>query len=696
MLSKFNEKTQKAIAIAESIAFDLGHMSVGTEHLLLAFLKVRESKLRTILNNYQITYEDLKEQIISLFGKKENKTYYMEYTSSLKQIMEHAILDGRKNGEDKVSLDTLAYSLLSNGENVATELLTKNKAPIDKIKSELKKNIKKKSELDLIDDLTNINNFVKNKKEELIGRESELQLLTEALLRKEKPNALLIGDPGVGKTAIVYHLARLINKGLVPDELKNKTIYELDISNVVAGTKYRGEFEEKLKKIMKKVKEDPNAIIFIDEIHNIIGAGGAEGAIDASSILKPHLSRGELQCIGATTFDEYVKIFEKEKALERRFQVIKVDETNNEETKEILEYLIIPYKKFHKIEIDVKLIDKIIYYCAHYMPTRNFPDKAIDVLDCSFVRAKQEHREKVLEEDVIDVIEKQCKVKIIKDKKTKYLLSSLKENIIGQDEAISNIANQISCIEKGLTDDNKPLGVYLFVGPTGVGKTESAKIIANSFFGDSSKMIKIDMAEFMEPHSVSKLIGSPPGYVGYDTQTYLIDEVRKKPHSVILLDEIEKAHKEVLDIFLNVFDEGYFIDANKRKIDFKNTIIILTSNLGYKEEMFHKKGVGFAPENISIYDVNNAISKHFRPEFINRIDEIIYFSPLNEQTCLLLARKYFKEYINKMNANIIIDEKQLQDIAVNSDINRYGARGIKREIKKYLSQKLKDEEVIIL
>lgn len=696
MLGKFNEKTQKAIAIAESIAFDLGHMSVGTEHLLLALLKVRESKLRNILSNYQITYEDLKEQIISLFGKKDSKTYYMEYTSSLKQIMEYAVLESKKSGEEKVGIDTLAYCLLSNGENVATELLSKNKIPIDKIKNELKKNLKKKSELDLIDDLTNINTFIKTKKEELIGRENEIQLLIDSLLRKEKPNALIIGDPGVGKTAIVYQLARLINKGLVPDELKQKTIYELDISNVVAGTKYRGEFEEKLKKIMKKVKDDPNAIIFIDEIHNIIGAGGAEGAIDASSILKPHLSRGELQCIGATTFDEYVKIFEKEKALERRFQVIKVDETNYYETKRILEYLISPYKKFHKIDIDNEIIDKIIYYCKHYMPQRFFPDKAIDILDCSFVRAKQEKKEKVEEEDVIKVIEQNCKVKIIKEQKSAHLNLSLKEQIIGQEDAIKHITNQISCIEKGLIDDNKPLGVYLFVGPTGVGKTESAKIIANSFFGDSSKMIKIDMAEFMEPHSVSKLIGSPPGYVGYDTQTFLIDEVRKKPHSVILLDEIEKAHKEVLDIFLNVFDEGYFIDANKRKIDFKNTIIILTSNLGYKEEMFHKKGVGFAPESISLHDVNNAISKHFRPEFINRIDEIIYFNPLSNDTCLTLAKRYYNEYCKNMNVLVEASEEELNVIALNNDNARYGARGIKREVKKYLSNKISQEEAIIL
>lgn len=697
MLGKFNEKTQKAIAIAESIAFDLGHMSVGTEHLLLAFLKVRESKLRSILHGYQLTYEDLKEQIISLFGKKETKTYYMEYTSSLKQVMEYAALESKKSGEDKVSLEILAYCLLNSGENVATELLTKNKVPLEKVRNELKRSIKKHSDLDTIDDLTNINNFVKNKKEELIGREEELQLLIEALLRKQKPNALIIGDPGVGKTAIVYQVARLINQGLVPEELKNKVIYELDISNVVAGTKYRGEFEEKLKKIMRKVKDDPNAIIFIDEIHNIIGAGGAEGAIDASSILKPHLSRGELQCIGATTFDEYVKIFEKEKALERRFQVIKVDETNYQETKKILEYLLTPYQKFHKIEIESKIVDKIIYYCKNYMPQRYFPDKAIDVLDCAFVRAKQEGHEKVEEEDIIKVIEQNCKVKIVKEEKAEYLANSLKENIIGQDDAIKHIVNQMSCIEKGLIDDNKPLGVFLFVGPTGVGKTESAKIIANSFFGDSSKMIKIDMAEFMEQHSVSKLIGSPPGYVGYDTQTFLIDEVRKKPHSVVLLDEIEKAHKEVLDIFLNVFDEGYFIDANKRKIDFKNTIIVLTSNLGYKEEMFHKKGVGFAPENVSLHDVNNAISKHFRPEFINRIDEIIYFNPLNEETCFKLANKYHKEYSEHISETIPLLEEDIHKMINNSDVVRYGARGIRREVKKYISNKLNNgEEAIIL
>ena len=695
MLEKFSEKSQKAIAMAESVAFDLGHMSVGTEHLLLATLKVRESKLRLILLNYQITYEMLKEQIISLFGKKDSKTYYMEYTKSLKMVMEHAILESKKIGEERVSLETLAYCILSSEENVATELLSKNKVPLSKIRTELKKSIKKKSELDSIDELTNINTFVKTKKEELIGREVELELLIESLMRKEKPNAIIVGDPGVGKTAIVYQLARLINKGLVPEELKQKIIYELSISSVVAGTKYRGEFEEKLNKIFKKIKEDSNAIVFIDEIHNIVNAGGAEGAIDASSIIKPLLSRGEIQCIGATTFDEYVKIFEKEKALERRFQVINVEETNYTETKDILESLLNSYQKHHKIEINNMLIDKIIYYCKQYMPHRFFPDKAIDVLDCAFVKARQTGKNNVEEEDIITVIEQHCKVKIIKEAKASFLSADLKNQIVGQEESIKSIVNQISCIERGLVDDNKPLGVYLFVGPTGVGKTESAKIIAKTFFGDSNKLIKIDMSQFMEQHSVAKLIGSPPGYVGHDSQTFLIDEVRKKPHSVILLDEIEKAHKEVLDIFLNVFDEGYFIDANKRKIDFKNTIIILTSNLGYKEDLFHKKGVGFAGNNTSLDDVSKAISKHFRPEFLNRIDDIIYFKPLNEETCITLAKKYYQEYKSHINEEISISDEEIKKIANNSDVVRYGARGIKREVKKYLLNLMNKEEVIL-
>ena len=504
-------------------------------------------------------------------------------------------------------------------------------------------------------------------------------LLIESLLRKEKPNAILVGEPGVGKTQLIYELAHLINKNQVCDELKNKLIYELDISNVVAGTKYRGEFEDKLHKILREVKQNKNVILFIDEIHNIVHAGGAEGAVDASNILKPYLSRGDIQCIGATTFDEYFKIFEKDKAIDRRFQVIKVDELDEQSTKMILESLIPSYELFHEVSFDTSLLDNIIYYCKQYMPTRYFPDKAIDVLDYSFTKAKQTLKCSVEEEDIINVIEQLCKVKVSKETKANSLKNKLKREIIGQYQAIQDITNQISYIEKGLTDDTRPLGVYLFVGRTAVGKTETAKIIADEFFGSTDKLIKLDMSEFMDPWSVSKIIGAAPGHIGYQEQTYLVDEVRKKPHSIILLDEIEKAHKDVLNIFLNVFDEGYLLDSNKRKVDFKNTIIILTSNLGYNNEQDNKK--------INKSDVSE-ISTYFKPEFLNRIDEVIYFKPLDDYAGLVLAKRYLKEYLSRIKEDIAIDDEELIKIVSQDDVLKYGARGIRRAVKKCIINKI--------
>ncbi len=692
MLSKFNEKAQKIIAVSESIAFDFGHVSVGSEHLLLAFLKVKDSKLRMILAGYSLTYEKIRDQIIALFGKKDTQPYYMEYTASLKKIMEASYLEAKKNKEEKVTPDILAFALLNSKENVALELLAKNRINVSEVVDALKRNIKKISELESIDDLVNINYLMNKRKDEIICRDYETQELIECLLRKQKPNALILGDPGVGKTSLVYHLAHLINVGQVNEKLKNKVIYELDISNVVAGTKYRGEFEEKLKKILRKVKEDKNAIIFIDEIHNLIGAGGAEGAIDASNILKPYLSRGEIQLIGATTFEEYSKIFEKEKALERRFQVVKLLELSLENTKKILNHILDSYKKFHALDIEDNLIDDIVELTHHYMTTRYFPDKAIDVLDSSFVRAKQLNKEKVTKEDVIEVIEQQCKVVINKNNDEFDLFNLLKQNILGEDEALMKINKDINLIEEGLIDSSRPLGVYLLVGPTGVGKTETAKLVAKYYFGDESRLIKIDMSMFMESHSVSKLIGAPPGYVGYDSQTYIIDEIRKNPHSVILLDEIEKAHKEVLNIFLNVFDEGYFIDSNKRKIDFRNSLIILTSNLGFTNDSSNKKTLGFLSEDASKIEIEKAINRHFKPEFLNRIDDIIYYKPLDYNVSLELANIYAQEY--QRNLNYEISKEKLDELIKNLDINKYGARGIKRGVKKLISDSLKESKSI--
>lgn len=697
MLGKFNEKAQKIVAMSESIAFELGHISVGTEHLLLAFLKIKESKLRIILENeFGLNYEMIREQIIILFGNKDIQPYYMEYTSSMKAVIEKALQEAKKNREEKVSMETLAFALLDTPDNVANELLVKNKVDIKLLKEEMKKYVKAVSELDTIDDLTNINNYVKNNPVLLLGREAEVKELTECLLRKQKPNAILIGDPGVGKTSIVYYLAQLINEGKVIPQLKNKVLYELDISSVVAGTKYRGEFEEKLKKILRKVKENKNTIIFIDEIHNIIGAGGAEGAIDASNIIKPYLSRGEIQCIGATTYDEYVKLFEKEKALERRFQVVKIQESSPKATIEILYHIVDTYKKFHEMEVEENLLENIVYLCKHYMVGRYFPDKAIDILDCAFVRARQLGKQIVEKEDIVKTIEAQCKVTIDHIDLAESLKISLNKYIIGQDESIEEIYKQIKCIENGLTDQDKPLGVFMLVGPTGVGKTESAKLIAKHYFGDESRLIKIDMSVFMEAHSVSKLIGSPPGYVGFDTQTYLIDEIRKNPHSVVLLDEIEKAHKEVLDIFLNVFDEGYFIDANKRRIDFRNSIIILTSNLGYSEDVFHKESLGFIKENVSKSDIDKAIKKHFRPEFLNRIDKLIYYKPLDTNTCKVLAQNYIQEYNNACRNQYEFAEDTIDLLLSKVEIAKYGARGIKRAIKEVFIDKIGEEDKITL
>ncbi len=689
MLSRFNEKAQRAIALAESLAFDFGHNSVGTEHLLLALLKIKDSKLKVILETYNVTANIYQEELIELFGQKPTQPFYMEYTIAMKNLIEEAILVAKKKQEERISLETLSICLLEMEENIALEILKKLNVPIKNVIEELKRQTKKHSELDNIPDLINLNNKALKQKPILIERDNELNLLFEALLRKQKPNAILIGEPGVGKTAIVEYFAHLINLGKVPEKLKEKTIYELDISGIIAGTKYRGEFEDKLKKIIKKVKEDENAILFIDEIHNIIGAGGAEGAIDASNILKPYLSRGEIGCIGATTYDEYVKIFEKEKALERRFQVVKIEEPSLAQTLHILQEIKPQFEQFHGILIGEDIIKKIVNYCNLYVSDRYFPDKAIDVLDIASVRAHNHHQKSLEEKEIIEVIEDLFKVKIEKGNKAKALEQSLNQILIGQQKAIATIIEQIEYIEMGINDENRPLGVFLFVGPTGVGKTETAKQIAMKYFGNKDKYIKLDMSEYSEPSSVTKLIGSPPGYVGFERQSLLVDHIRKNPHSVVVLDEVEKAHRDVLDIFLSVFDEGYFYDSTKKKIDFRNTIIIMTSNLGFSETLFHKNKMGYVNNQYNHEDVQNEISNHFRPEFLNRIDCVVNFDVLSEDTCIQLAKDYLQEYASKVHYEIATLDDLAKEIALQQESKNYGARGIRRLAKKKLMSQMK-------
>ena len=692
MINKFQDKAQRMIALAESIAFDLGQSSVGTEHLLLAFCKSKDNKLKNLLEKEGITYDTLKADIISLFGKKANKPFFMEYTNSLKKVLESSIIFSKKKGEERVSIDCLSISLIEHSDSVARELLSKKLDNLPLIVDEIKKQIKKTSDLDNIFDLTNLNQKALKNPPLLIHRENEINQLIEVLLRKQKQNAIIIGEPGVGKTALVEYLAHLINIQKVPAYLKDKCIYELDIASIIAGTKYRGEFEEKLKKILKKVKEDKKAIVFIDEIHNIIGAGGAEGAIDASNIIKPYLSRGDICCIGATTYDEYVKLFEKEKALERRFQVIRLYEPTILQTKDILLACKESFIKYHKIDISNQVISDLVYLTSHYVFDRCFPDKAIDVLDMACVKAKNNNEKELTRQTIIDVIESNYNVKIEITNKAKTLEDSLNKSLLGQQTAIRSICNQIKYIELGINEINRPLGVFLFVGATGVGKTETAKQIAYSYFGSYKSFIKLDMSEYNESATLSKLIGSPPGYVGHEKQSLLVDHIRNHPHSVVVLDEVEKAHRDVLDVFLNVFDEGYFYDANKRKIDFTNSIIIMTSNLGFSEEMFHKNKIGYLDNKNEKEDVLKVICNHFRPEFINRMDEIIYFNNLKEDVCKELSVRYINEYQDKINIRFN-EEEIINNTLKDPEIYKYGARGVKRKVKKEILKQLEKEIV---
>jgi len=685
MITNFCEKAQKIIAVAESIAFDFGHTSVGSEHLLLSFLKVKDTKVKRILETQNINYEIIKKELLLLFEKKDTLPFYMEYTPSFKEILENAIRNSKKLNEEKASVEILALSMLDQEDSLAKELLEKHQCDFKFLKENLK--VTKISPLDNIEELTNLNRAMLKNPTIVYKREKEIELIINTLQRKQKPNVLLVGEPGVGKSALIEYLAYKIASENIDGELKNKVVYELDIPSLVAGTKYRGEFEEKLKKIMKKIKEDTNAIIFIDEIHNIIGAGGAEGAIDASNILKPYLARGELRCIGATTYDEYIKLIEKEKAVERRFQLIKLDEPDTEKTCEILKGIKNEYEKFHGVKISDEICKKIVLLSKKYIVDRHFPDKAIDVLDCGCVLAKKNKIEYLDEKIVIETIEDLYNVEINKNIVKDNLLNELNSKIIGQNNAIEKIMNQISYIEKGLIDDNKPLGVYFFVGPSGVGKTELAKQIAKYYFGSKEAYIKIDMAEFKEPHSISKLIGTPPGYVGHENQTLLVDKLRTHPHSVIILDEIEKAHKDVINIFLNIFDEGYFYDAKKRKIDFTNSIIIMTSNLGFSTE---QNNMGFLPVSQTNEEMLKIVNKYFSYEFLNRIDEIICFNNLNKESISKITNEYLNEYHSKFDFEIN-EESFVEEIANKDEIKKYGARFIKRELKKNLIKLLENK-----
>ena len=736
MISNFNEEAQEILIKAKLEMLELHHPYVGTEHLVLAILHTN-NELTEKLAKYNLTYTKFKKEIINIIGKGSKKSEFFLHTPLLKKVIENAIMDSKDNNNGIVTTNHLFAALLDVGEGIAIRIFMGMHIDLDDMYDEFTSKVYERKESKkklLIEELgVNINNKVKNNEvDPVIGREKEINKLEEILCRRTKNNPLLIGAPGVGKTAIVEGLATLIENDSVPDKLSGKKIISLDMASAVAGTKYRGEFEERMKKILEEIEENEEIILFIDEIHTLIGAGGAEGAIDASNILKPALARGKIRCIGATTIDEYKKHFEKDKALDRRFQIINVEEPTIEETKNILYKLKPLYEEYHHVKLSNDIIDKIITLTEKYIYNRYRPDKQIDVLDevCSKVgirkcnnydkihnnlkeirdkkelyikenNIKKAYEYKIKEtkyknivsnkneikevniEDIANVITNKTDIplyEILKDNKKiiNNIENKLKENIIGQNEAIKRLMNITKRIKFGYKD-NKCISL-LFIGPTGVGKTKLASIYGETV--SKQKVIKLDMSEYSDSTSISKFIGSNPGYVGYEDNKYVLNTIKDNPNCVIILDEIDKAHPKIINLLYQILEDGKIKDSKNNIIYFNNNIIIMTSNKG-KE----KKNIGFNTYNDSI---NTELLETFNIAFINRIDEIISFNQLNEKDIIKIINKELKIIKDKYNnIEINIDNNVIKEIVEESKYKEYGAR----KINKIINNKI--ENIII-
>lgn len=668
MLEKFSLEAQRVISSAESLSFDLSHNSIGCEHFLLAVLKIPDNILTINLKKYRITFKSVISDIKMKANSEKHDIFFMEYDESFKELLEEAQKESKDFKEDKVSLNTMLIAFLKNLSGLCYKIFKENGVDISQLLALVIKSQRKHSDLDKIIDLHDLSSI---KKDPLIGRKKELQQLTVALRRRNKPNAILIGAPGVGKTAIVEELAHLLAENKIPG-LENKRIYELDIASVVGGTKYRGEFEEKLKRIIKNVNEDGNAILFIDEIHNIIKAGGAEGAIDASNILKPYLARGEIQIIGATTLEEYHNIFEKDKALNRRFQLIYVNPSTKEETVEILNQLKPLYEDYYKIKINNELMNYIVEVAEEFVPNQSFPDKALDILDNSCVCSNKS----LTKECVNQTIEKFYNVSTLSGYKSNAVKNELKERIIGQDSAIDKIYRALLQIEMKFNDVDCPLSTMLFYGPSGVGKTESAKIIAKNFFGADSQLIKIDMNCYKDGSSLNKLIGSAPGYQDCDNVVGFVQKIKNYPNSVVLLDEIDKASPDVLDFFLNVFDEGTFLDSHNNVINCRNIIFIMTANI---TGLDNKTSKNYLLTNEKEDYKKKSSKKHlnhvFREEFINRIQHLIEFNYISDDAAIEILEKISGNYKFRSETTFINIKKLSLD---KEELRTSGARYLKR------------------
>ena len=791
MVYKFTKRAEKALEYAGDLAQGFGHNYIGTEHILYGLVKEGSGVASQVLNMQKITAENVVEEIEVLIGKgdKSQNRGEIGFTPRSKRVIENAFLEARKLGSEFIGTEHLLIGIMREGDSVAVRIMMDLNVNPQKLYNEIVKVINEDENAGVSDkqpkgkargsynqtptlnqygtDLTK--KATEGKLDPVIGRKDEIQRVIQILSRRTKNNPCLIGEPGVGKTAVAEGLAERIIAEDVPEMLKNKRVVSLDIASMVAGAKYRGDFEERIKKCLEEVKKAGDVILFIDEVHTIVGAGSAEGAVDAANILKPLLARGEVQVIGATTLNEYRKYIEKDSALERRFSPVTVGEPTNEETIEILKGIRDRYEAHHNVKITDEAIKAAVELSTRYINDRFLPDKAIDLVDEAASRVKmrtytqpdtlkkleeeisamnkekddaikvqdfekaaglrdkinvekeklQKEKEKweskntksittLTEEDIAEVVASWTGVPVKKltqteNEKLRNLEQTLHQRVIGQNEAVDAVAKAIRRGRVGLKDPNRPIGSFLFLGPTGVGKTELSKALAESLFGNEDAMIRIDMSEYMEGHSVSKLIGSPPGYVGFDEGGQLTEKIRRKPYSVILFDEIEKAHPDVMNMLLQILDDGRLTDAQGRTVNFKNTVIIMTSNIGARL-ITDKTTLGFSAgdkkeESQKEYetikkDVMGELKKQFRPEFINRIDEIIVFHKLNEEDIKQIIDIMLNQVTKRMaekSYKFEIDNSVKELIAKKGVDTNYGARPLKRAIQNILEDKIAEE-----
>lgn len=788
MKYKFTNSAEIALEIANEIAAKLGHNYIGTEHLLYGLVEEANGVASKVLANQGITSAEVLKEIEDLIGINEEASITdidaIGFTPRTKRVIENAFMEARRLNSQYIGTEHLLVGIMREGDSVAVRIMMDLNVNPQKLYNEIVKTInetdskeqgaKRGSNRGSFNSTPTLNQYgsdltkraTEGKLDPVIGRSTEIDRVIQILSRRTKNNPCLIGEPGVGKTAIAEGLAEKIVAGDVPETLKNKRVVSVDISSMVAGAKYRGDFEERIKKSLDEVRKAGDVILFIDEIHTIVGAGSAEGAVDAANILKPLLARGEIQVIGATTTNEYRKYIEKDAALERRFSPVTVEEPSEEDAIKILEGLRDKYEAHHNVKITDDAIKAAVDLSIRYVNDRYLPDKAIDLIDeaaskvkmqsytkpdsirkleeeiekvnkekeeaiatqnfekAAKLRDKQRTKKEKLEEEqakwkdgntknvitlnkenIAEVIARWTgipayKITETESDKLRHLEENLHKRVIGQNEAVSAVAKAIRRGRVGLTDPNRPTGSFLFLGPTGVGKTELAKALAEAMFGNEDAMIRIDMSEFMESHSVAKLIGSPPGYVGYDEGGQLTEKVRKKPYSVILFDEMEKAHPDVMNMLLQILEDGRLTDSQGRTVNFKNTIIIMTSNVGAKL-ITDKNKLGFANdksaenekqeyENIK-KEVLAELKKQFRPEFINRIDDIIVFHKLNNEDInkiMEIMLKQVQKRLELQNYKVEIDDSAKELIAKKGVDNNYGARPLRRSIQNMLEDKI--------